>query len=187
MIETPSAKLFNNEDAEAQASGPVWLSVLQQIHSLRLICNLGIAATPSRPEFGFSAPITEDSASRSLSARLLMGDLSCQHCRVIFDLNQDTSGPDNEPGKTAYYSACYKLFCVDCAILLNFRTPNPCECPDLDSGCTLQPIPLRQLTPVPTPMTGSPCPTNDTETNTYFSTKVIALSSDIMQHLDEKR
>jgi SNF2 family DNA or RNA helicase len=49
MIETPSAKLFNNEDAEAQASGPVWLSVLQQIHSLRLICNLGIAATPSRP------------------------------------------------------------------------------------------------------------------------------------------
>ena len=42
-IEAPAAKLLESEHDEAQTSGSVWLSALQQIHSVRIVRNLGIS------------------------------------------------------------------------------------------------------------------------------------------------
>jgi hypothetical protein len=185
MIEQPAAGIFDND--EVQASGSLWLTALQQIHSLRLACNLGIVDAPSRPALALSTLSNDGPASRMLSARLLMGDGSCQHCLAILDLPQAASRSDSDAFEPAYYSICYKLFCASCARLFHLMTPKPCDCEGPDTRCTLQSIPIHHLTPASTPMSASVSPGPDTEPSASYSTKVLALVSNIVKHLDEKR
>lgn len=186
-IEQPAAKLLEDEWNEAQPSGSVWLSVLQQIHSLRLVCNLGTSAALSRPSLAVSMLSDDNTSSQMLNERLLMGDGSCQNCLTIFDLSPQSLQLEDENSGCAYYSTCFKLFCGNCATLFNFATPAPCDCEGTDVDCSLQPIPLRKLTPVSTPQNRSVSPSSDNGASVYISTKIQALLSDLKLHSDEKR
>lgn len=186
-IERPGAEVVGNEWDKAQVSSSVWLSVLQQIHLLRSICNLGTAAARSHPALALCILNNEDTASRMLSARLVMGDGSCQHCSTMFDLSQQASRPENDSLCLAYYSSCYKIFCSTCAALFNFVTPAPCDCEGANINCSLQSIPLQELTPTITPQSGSVTPGAGGGNPLYISTKVSALLSDLVMHPEEKR
>jgi hypothetical protein len=186
-IEVPAADMLENECYQSQTSQSAWLSGLQQIHLLRLVCNLGTAAAPSHPTLKLSTLSDEDSTYRILSAQLLMGDGSCRHCLAILDTSQSSSRPDGGVSKLAYYSTCYKLFCTRCATLFNFATPAPCDCKSSDVHCSLQHLPLQYVTPASTPNCRLVSPGIETGPFQHPSTKVLALLKDIKANSDEKR
>jgi hypothetical protein len=183
-IEQPMAETMEDENDELTNSSSLWLTALQQIHTLRLACNLGVADHSPRPALALSALGNKSAASQILSARLLMGDQSCQHCLAVFDIAQAATRLESDSVDSAYYSVCSRLFCASCAILFRFSTPQPCDCDGSNSPCSLSTIPLQHLTPGTTPMAASPEPD---AIPSYISTKVLTLIADVKQHLDEKR
>jgi hypothetical protein len=186
-IERPAADILENECNKSETSRLIWLSELQQIHLLRLVCNLGIAAASSHPSLTVSTLSHEDSAYRMLSAQLLMGDASCQRCLAILYIPQSSSQPDNGVSRLAYYSTCYKLFCASCATQLNFATPTPCDCKGSGIDCSLRHVSSEYVTPASTPECTLVSPGIETGPSQYLSTKVLALLTDIMANPDEKR
>lgn len=184
-IEEITAEILETEMDELEPSTSCWLTALQQIHSLRLVCNLGVCGALGKLAPELSTFSAGNDTLQLLNARLMMGDPSCQHCSMIFDLPQAASHFDvHEP---AYYSNCYKFFCATCATIFKFNAPKPCDCGTPNAACTLQPIPLQHLAPALSPMRKSMSPSPGAQSRPYMSTKVCALMSDISRHLDKKR
>ncbi|PVI02266.1 hypothetical protein DM02DRAFT_670702 [Periconia macrospinosa] len=184
-IERPAAEALENQWGNTQAYGSMSLSILQQIHSLRLVCNLGTLAAP--PHSGLALDtLGDDATSRALIERMIMGDASCQNCLAILDHSVQSLQPDHAGSRLAYYSTCYRLFCANCTTLCNFTTPHPCDCESANLHCRLNPISLQNLTPASTPQCRSVSPSANIDSGVYTSTKVLSLLSELKAYPDEK-
>ncbi|KAI0376507.1 SNF2 family N-terminal domain-containing protein [Hypomontagnella monticulosa] len=117
-------------------TGNQWISAIQLINKLRLICNLGVAS-PSRTltiQQVASGPVIpeRDSFYGAIQAsELALGETSCALCDSFINVS------DTPDSTCAYSSACGRIFCMSCAALVQNRSIPGCLCPT-GSLCTLQ-------------------------------------------------
>jgi SNF2 family DNA or RNA helicase len=160
-IEQPVVDMLDHT-GEGNGTSIPWMTAIQQINKLRLVCNLG-TYLPSRQPWPVQTA-GNDSASAILAAQLSMEGETCVH-----------------------YSVCHRFYCIDCAALLRYQTPQPCDCTKHSNACALQQLQSFLPTPRLTP-TGSSSPSPmDIDDAHQISSKVWALISQVRSYPDEKQ
>ncbi|KAG6358592.1 hypothetical protein INS49_012110 [Diaporthe citri] len=97
------------------SSGVVsYVNVLQQIESLRLICNLGLSY---RPGHGGTAQIPKDDwismAQRTFNTRRELDPISCLHCSSDIGLAESLLDPSDSKREGQFFR-CLKFCCGEC-------------------------------------------------------------------------
>ncbi|KAF2833695.1 hypothetical protein CC86DRAFT_461991 [Ophiobolus disseminans] len=183
MIEQPVVDMLDQPTDESRPSVP-WMTAIQQINKLRLVCNLGTFVPSS--QCGPSRIGDIDDKSAELAARFSMSGEACAHCLQPIEASPSGNELGSSTMVTIYHSTCSRFYCADCAELLQYQAPQPCDCTSGPSSCPLRH--LKSLLPTPrlTP-TGSLSPSPmDVDDNNDISSKVKALISQIRYHPDEK-
>jgi hypothetical protein len=183
-IEQPVVEMLDH-DTEGSSPSIPWMTAIQQINKLRSVCNLGISAASRQP---WTTPIGDINEQSTLMAtRLSIEGETCVQCLQQIESSHPGNGLESSATLKVYHSACSHFYCADCAALLRYITPQPCDCIDVQRSCPLKQ--LRSFLPTPrlTPTgSSSPSPMN-IDTTPYISSKVWALISQIRSHLDEKQ
>lgn len=174
-------------DHDAEGSGPSipWMTAIQQINKLRLICNLGLSASSRQPWPIQIEDIKEQSTI--IAARLSVEGETCMQCLQPIESSYTGHSLESTMTCKVYYSACSRFYCADCAELLRYSTPLPCDCLEAPKSCNLKQ--LRSFLPTPqlTPTGSSPPSPMNIDGATYLSSKAWALISQIRSHPDEKQ
>ncbi|XTI84482.1 putative hydrolase [Cenococcum geophilum] len=102
----------------SEASGS-YLNVLQQINSLRMICNLGVYYRPSTENSCSASPAnqewTSQLAQRYFNSLLAFGNTSCYACSIDLETSEYIfSAAGRKPERQAHLSRCLRLFCPAC-------------------------------------------------------------------------
>jgi hypothetical protein len=180
QIERPVVDML---DLRTESGGHVhvpWMTAIQQINKLRLICNLGVFGCFSQIEN------VEEKAS-VMSARYSMDGGLCEMCSQLIEVSAMSSGLGDTAQAQVYYSACSKFYCARCAEDLSYRSPDPCACTGQSQSCQLRPLAPVLPTPRLTPTDGlSPPPTGLSHISSV-SSKVWALISQIRSRPQEKQ
>lgn len=108
----------------------MYVNVLQQIESLRLICNLGLYYY-TRHDKAPQAFLEEDSwasaAQRTFNAQREMGPLVCSQCRSTLEITETLFEDPTIPQQNARFSSCLRFICADCTQKL-FQARRAIEC-----------------------------------------------------------
>jgi hypothetical protein len=179
-----SLQRISNEATEAHAGhSKVWMTVIQLINKLRLLCNLGLKSRSASSLLGTQegynpiSPEREDSPSEMLAAELALGGVDCVECGSMVSVPDRVNVEDSDA--VAYYSACRKVFCSNCAALSQNQAPPICSCSS-STVCTL--LPLRR-----TMLGGDRNEMVDDDGDGQLSSKVDAVIREIKEALPEKR
>ncbi|KAI9710147.1 MAG: hypothetical protein M1820_002949 [Bogoriella megaspora] len=183
-IEQPVNELLDHSSDTKTGMTGLWFRAMQQIHRLRITCNLlGIHTASSRTGLAQWESSAVDTTHQILSTRLSMNAISCEQCVQVIDFTGSGVTADLLPqSPKSYYSPCLRLFCASCATLLKFEGPSPCTCASKGNCCMLQPFAPSQLTPGITASPSSPSP----GPNFQFSSKIQAMVAEIRAYPVEK-
>ncbi|PSN61328.1 hypothetical protein BS50DRAFT_504751 [Corynespora cassiicola Philippines] len=180
-VESPVAEMLD-DTADTTSTGSFWLSSIQQINKLRIICNLGIHDSACTPNL----PVTVGgSILMLLATRLSIGSEMCTQCLKPIDSSPSGRELEISAPSTVYYAGCYRFFCASCAILLRYQTPGPCGCTDRAAPCLLRPLPLLTTPTVSPGRSVSPTRT-EIGKEFYLSSKVQAVISEIRSYPNQK-
>ena len=183
-IEQPVVDMLDQTTEGNNASVP-WMTAIQQINKLRLVCNMGTFVPSSQP--WPNPTLGNDDKSSILTARLSLEGEICMHCLQLIEplpLGKELEGFVRPK---IYYSACNRFYCADCSDLLRHQAPQPCECIHQPRSCPLRPLQSALPTPRLTPTASSSPSPMDIDDNSSVSSKVWALISQIRSHPDEKQ
>ncbi len=183
-VEKPVVEMLDQVTGDNRCSNMTWTTAIQQINKLRLVCNLGIFVPSHNPTLNQSGRI--DRMLGTLAARVSMGE-SCEQCLQPVDSYLAGDGLEGSAASTIYYSACNRLFCSACSVMLRYQAPQPCACAAAQASCPLRPL----LSLVPTPRL---TPTRELSPSAIgvnnilqISSKIRALISQIKAHPTEKK
>ncbi|KAJ4322697.1 hypothetical protein N0V84_004722 [Fusarium piperis] len=116
-------------DLEHSRTG-MYVNVLQQIESLRLVCNLGLhyhtrhnKASQASLEDGDWA----NAAQRAFNVQREMGPLVCSQCRSTLEITETLFEDPTIPQQSAQFSSCLRFVCADCT-QKSFQARRPAEC-----------------------------------------------------------
>jgi SNF2 family DNA or RNA helicase len=183
-IEQPVVDMLDHT-GEGNGTSIPWMTAIQQINKLRLVCNLG-TYLPSRQPWPVQTA-GNDNASALLAAQLSMEGETCVHCLLPIESPSFGNELDSSTALKVYYSVCHRFYCIDCAALLRYQTPQPCDCTKHSNACALQQLQSFLPTPRLTP-TGSSSPSPmDIDDAHQISSKVWALISQVRSYPDEKQ
>jgi SWI/SNF-related matrix-associated actin-dependent regulator of chromatin subfamily A3 len=143
-IEHPVVDMLDHT-AERNGTSIPWMTAIQQINKLRLVCNLG-TYLPSRQPWPIQAGGT-DSASAILVARLSIEGETCLYCLLPIESPSFGNELDSSTALNVYYSVCHRFYCADCAELLRYQALQPCDCTNRLKACSLQQLMSFLLTP----------------------------------------
>lgn len=162
-----------------------WMTAIQQINKLRLICNMGCFVPSSQPEV---IPIAgNDEISAELAVRLSLGGEVCFNCEQSIEISNVGHELESSMGLKVYHSFCSRFYCSDCADVLRHQTSQPCGCINRQRPCILQPLKTFLPTPRLTPTGSAPASPMDTDDADQISSKVWALIRQIRSCPDEKQ
>jgi len=182
-IEQPVVEMLDRTTGNDGNLSIPWMTAIQQINKLRLVCNLGTFISPSQSLPDQAGGNTE---SAELAARLSVGGETCVHCKQPMDSSPFGSDLNDSTTPRIYHSACKRFYCGDCSLLLRFQAPQPCDCVKRPRSCPLQPLksflPSPRLTP-----TGNLSPSLMETGDNNVSSKVWALVSQIRSYPNEKQ
>jgi hypothetical protein len=180
QIEQPIVDMLDLRTESGGHAHVPWMTTIQQINKLRLICNLGV--------FGcFSQFENFEEKTSVMSARYSMDGGLCGMCSQLIEASAMSSGIRDTTQAQVYYSACSKFYCAKCAEDLFCRSPDPCACIGQSQSCQLRPLASVLPTPRLTPTDGlSPSPTGFAHISSV-SSKVWALISQIRSRPQEKQ
>jgi hypothetical protein len=181
-FERPMVEMLDQAAKGKSNPNHFWLSAIQQINRLRLVCNLGTFMPMNH------APLIESSGSDSrlavLTARLSVGGETCGQCLQAMEFSPSEDKLLCSNSSNIYYSACHRLFCAGCSTILRYRTPEPCACTASLPSCPL--LPLLPLQPLLSAQILPP-PCVEMANSGEVSSKVRALISQINAHPREKQ
>lgn len=175
-IEKPVVELLNPRESEGSNSEASWMTTLQQINMLRLVCVLGTFVSsqqrdPMSIENHNQLPLT--------SRRCSPGTQMCMQCFLPLDCSASSS-------PSVYYSSCSLLICLGCSSFLQYRSPERCTCTK-GTPCTLRPLVSSLPSPSLTPFEDSPTSSVAGDDTTRISSKVRTLISQINRFPNEKQ
>lgn len=184
-IEQPIVHMLDRTTESGSQTNVPWMTAIQQINKLRLVCNLG-AFVPLQSR-GFPQTRSIDKEALVMNARYSMGGESCAQCLQPVEASTLDSGLWNTTQPQVYYSAYSRFYCTDCSTLLQYRSPNPCACTMQQQPCQLRPLASFLPTPKLTPTDAlSPSPMEWDHT-IDISSKVWAIVSQIKSCPQEKQ
>jgi SNF2 family DNA or RNA helicase len=102
-IERPTVDMLDQTEKERKSSGASWMTTIQQINKLRLICNLGTYVPPRRP--GLIQSGNHDRLA-VLGVRLSIEGETCAHCLQSIELLSSETEMNNQISPKVYYSNC---------------------------------------------------------------------------------
>ncbi|KAI4931159.1 hypothetical protein J4E85_003748 [Alternaria conjuncta] len=111
QIEQPVLDMLDRTTGNGSQTQAPWMTAIQQINKLRLVCNLGVF-TPSQVN-GFSQPGSLDDTTSVMSARFSMGGGFCELCFQPVEKSILSTGLRDPTQEQVYYSACSKFYCAD--------------------------------------------------------------------------
>ncbi|AEO68322.1 uncharacterized protein THITE_125023 [Thermothielavioides terrestris NRRL 8126] len=166
-------------DSEASRAG-VYVNVLQQIESLRLICNLGLHYRTRRNRAAPSSSASDEwaaAAQQAFNVQREMGPIFCLQCssttsltESLLDDSHDTSPSRQQP----HFFRCLRFTCGDCVRKLQ-RANQTLDCGHRPS-CLVAPVSISR-----TVMEEVPAAVSETASTprTALPSKVQALVADI--------
>jgi hypothetical protein len=184
-IEQPVVNMLDRTTESGSRTNVPWMTAIQQINKLRLVCNLGVLA-PSHssclPQSG-----SLDERTSVMNARYTMGGESCSQCLQPFEAATLGSELRDITQPQVYYSVCSRFYCAGCSALLEYRSPEPCACLEQPRPCQLHPLASCSLTPRLTPTDDLSPSSMEWDNTNDISSKVWALISQIRSHPQEKQ
>ncbi|KAL7792443.1 SNF2 family N-terminal domain-containing protein [Trichoderma ceciliae] len=97
-----------------------YANALQQINSLRMICNLGIHYQPPREKRNVNASASEDwdnHAQRTFDSRREFGDIFCYKCNLAIEATAINTAEIRVPNETSsLFYQCETFICAACAM-----------------------------------------------------------------------
>ncbi|KAH7408180.1 SNF2 family N-terminal domain-containing protein [Phaeosphaeria sp. MPI-PUGE-AT-0046c] len=181
-IEQPIGDMLDSTIRSGSHVTVPWMTAIQQINKLRLVCNLG-AFVPLPPSF--SNPMSVNDSTSMMNTRYLMGGESCIQCFQPLDASIPGHGFLDTNHSQVFLSLCNNFDCADCSALLHYRSPAPCACVQVES-CQIRPLAPTLSTPRLTP-TGNLYPTSmESDQGNAISSKVRVLISLIRSRPQEK-
>ncbi|RYP57436.1 hypothetical protein DL770_010676 [Monosporascus sp. CRB-9-2] len=89
--------------------GRIWMSAIQLINKLRLLCNLGLASKPAtltvpRRNVCSNTPEIDDSTEVIVASEFALGGTNCAECRNMISVPDTVDKAGSSP--SAYYSEC---------------------------------------------------------------------------------
>ena len=183
-IERPVVDMLDKTARESNNSGTSWMTTLQQINKLRLVCVLG-TSVPLR-----QSCITQsgdDEQLAVLATRFSMGGELCMQCLQAVESPSSGTLLAGSSSPSVYYSSCNLFFCAECSGLLRFKAPEPCGCTGGWPSCPLRPLAPFVPSPKLTPSEDSPLSPTDMGSAFKISSKVQALISQIKSYPSEKQ
>lgn len=102
------------QPASGTSEGVSYVNVLQQIESLRLICNLGIQYRP-RHKYSKEKPKEDwiSVAQRIFNTQRELDPISCLHCSSDIELSYAQLDPSDDK-RDGQFFRCLKFFCGEC-------------------------------------------------------------------------
>ncbi|OAL07654.1 hypothetical protein IQ06DRAFT_13635 [Phaeosphaeriaceae sp. SRC1lsM3a] len=180
QIEQPVVDMLDRTTKSGSHANVPWMTAIQQINKLRLICNLGVFV--SQPS-SLLHPISGNDSTSVMHTRFLMGGESCIQCLQPVDASTSRYGLLNTTQTQVYYSACNNFYCTDCAALLRYRSPDRCSC---NQPCQLSPLATFLPTPRLSPTDYLSPSSMEGDQSNDISSKVWALISQIRSRPQEK-
>jgi hypothetical protein len=182
-IEQPVVDMLDRTTSNGSHINVPWMTAIQQINKLRLICNMGsVGPSPlSRP-----SPRGNDDSTAVMSTRYLMGGELCIQCFQSVEESTLGQGLLSATQTQVYFSVCNNFYCAECAALLQYHSPSPCTCMQ-PQPCRLSPLAPSLSTPRLTPTDGLSPSSIDCDQNNSISSKVWALISQIRSRPGEKQ
>lgn len=176
------------EGRRGSSSGS-YISVLQQIEAMRMVCNLGLLF-PSRHDASLmtgkkpNIESWDEIAQGAFNLRLGMGSIQCIFC--AFSLDATNNPLDDSETSRAFFTECLRFVCSSCEerVSLNAAGQLVLGCCN-EPLCCVAPVAISaaslETPPVPLSIGGF-------ATTTYLPTKVTTLVADLkMRSPDVKR
>jgi SNF2 family DNA or RNA helicase len=185
QIEQPVMDMLDRNTGDGSQIQVPWMTAIQQINKLRLVCNLGVF-TSSQTDC-VSQPGNLDDKTSVMNARFSMDGGSCELCRQPAETSTLGSGLRDLTQAQVYFSACSKFYCAECAASLQHQSPEPCACMEQPRPCQLRPLASFLATPSLTPTDSLSPSSMDWDYSNHVSSKVWALVSQIRSRPQEKQ
>jgi hypothetical protein len=185
QIEQPVVEILDRTTNNSSQPHVPWMTAIQQINKLRLVCNLGVFVPPQSSCFPH-ARNTDETVS-VMNARYSMDGGSCELCLQPVETSAHGSELRDTTQQQIYYSACSKFYCAGCAAALQYQSPDPCACMEQLQPCQLRPLASFLPTPRLTPTDDLSPSSMDWDRTNEISSKVWALVSQIRSHPQEKQ
>jgi hypothetical protein len=184
-IEQPVMDMLDRSNASGDQTNVTWMTAIQQINKLRLVCNLGVFV-PLQSSCPAQAGIIDESTS-VMNARFSMSAELCAQCLQPLEASTCDSGLRDIAQPQTFHSACSRFYCADCAALLEYQSPDPCACMEQAQPCQLRPLTSFLPTPRLTPVDNLSPSSMDWDRTTDISSKVWALVAQIRSCPQEKQ
>jgi hypothetical protein len=184
-IEQPVVDMLDRTTESGNQTNVPWMTTIQQINRLRLVCNLGVFV-PSQ-SICFPQPGSMDERTSVMNARYSMAGDSCAQCLQPVEASTLGSGLRDTTQTQVYYSACCRFYCADCSALLHYQSPDPCACVEQPQPCQLRLFVSFLSTPRLTPTDDLSPSSMEWDHADDISSKVWALVSQIRSCPQEKQ
>ncbi|KAI4633705.1 uncharacterized protein J4E87_000869 [Alternaria ethzedia] len=112
QIEQPVMEMLDRDTRDDSQTQVPWMTAIQQINKLRLICNLGVS-THSQADCNSQPGGESDDKTSVMNTRFSMDGGSCELCSQPVELSTLGSSLRNIAQPQVYYSACSKFYCAD--------------------------------------------------------------------------
>ncbi|KAI4680741.1 uncharacterized protein J4E84_007881 [Alternaria hordeiaustralica] len=186
QIEQPVMDMLDRNTRDDRQTQAPWMTAIQQINKLRLICNLGVS-TPSQADYASQPGGNPDDKTSVMNTRFSMDGGSCELCSQPVELSTLGSSLRDVTQPQVYYSACSKFYCAECSASLQYRSPEPCACIEQPRQCPLRLLASFLATPSLTPTDSLSPSSMDWDYSNEVSSKVWALVSQIRSRPQEKQ
>ncbi|KAJ4203090.1 hypothetical protein NW759_015198 [Fusarium solani] len=108
----------------------MYANVLQQIESLRLVCNLGLhyhTRHDKVPQASLEGDSWANAAQRTFNFQREMGPLVCIQCRSTLEITETLFEDPTIPQQSAQFASCSRFVCADCTQKI-FQARRVVEC-----------------------------------------------------------
>ncbi|KAH7232564.1 SNF2 family N-terminal domain-containing protein [Fusarium solani] len=108
----------------------MYANVLQQIESLRLVCNLGLhyhTRHDKAPQASLEGDSWANAAQRTFNFQREMGPLVCIQCRSTLEITETLFEDPTIPQQSAQFASCSRFVCADCTQKI-FQARRVVEC-----------------------------------------------------------
>ncbi|RTE75698.1 hypothetical protein BHE90_009822 [Fusarium euwallaceae] len=114
-IDLSIERALHGDSGSSQAG--IYVNILQQIESLRLVCNLGLHNSMRYGQVPLAS--LEDGnwaniAQETFNLQRALGPLSCSQCRSTLEIAETPLEHPSVPQQNAQFSSCLKFVCTDC-------------------------------------------------------------------------
>jgi RNase P subunit RPR2 len=156
----------------------LYVNFLQQIESMRLVCNLGAHYTTrhdqsrSRDKNNWA-----ENAQEAFNIRREMGNMKCSQCSSSLDVSESL-GDEIAPHDTAHFFECLKYACAECTY--NHRISNMTMSCGHKPACPIAPVSVSNSA-LEEVFRNVPESTKLTHSVLDFPSKVKALISDLLK------